>query len=256
LILLPETALPLFNTEVPPEYLEVLAQHARANGGDLLLGVPEYIEGTPPRYYNSVMSLGTAPVQTYRKFHLVPFGDYFPRWFFITWVMNALDIPMSDFSRGAKIQKPIEAAGQRIAANVCYEDAFGEELIRQLPEATLLANFTNDAWWGNSVAAEQHLQKAQMRALEAGRYMLRATNTGVTAIIDERGQVRARLPGFVTDSLTGAAQGFAGATPYVRWGNWPALIAAWIMLVAALGARRTWAPHAVRKTQSSRGEDS
>ncbi len=223
LILLPETAVPLLNVDVPPGYLELLAAHARANGGDLLFGIPEYVPGEPARYYNSVMSLGVSPTQTYRKHHLVPFGDYFPQWTFITWVMSAIDIPMSSFSRGDAVQAPLAVAGQQVAANICYEDVFGEEIIRQLPRATLLANFTNDAWWGESFASEQHLQISQMRAQETGRYMLRATNTGVTAIIDQRGRVLAAAPQFVTMALDGTAQGFAGSTPYARWGNWVVL---------------------------------
>jgi apolipoprotein N-acyltransferase len=229
LILLPETAVPLFDVNVPAGYLELLASHARSNGGDILLGIPELVDRPKPRYYNSVISLGTQPRQSFRKFHLVPFGDYFPEWAFITWVMNAMDIPMSSFSRGDPYQTPIDAAGQRIAVNICYEDVFGEEIIRQLPAATLLANFTNDAWWGESFASEQHLQMAQMRAQETGRYMLRATNTGVTAIIDERGRVLQRAPEFIETVVNGHAQGFSGSTPYVRWGNVPVLV-----LLAAL----------------------
>lgn len=231
LIVLPETAVPLFDVNVPKDYFELLAAHARSNGGDLLLGVPELVDGNPVRYYNSVISLGTNPRQTYRKHHLVPFGDYFPDWAFITWVMKAMDIPLSSFSRGDKVQQPLQVAGQRVAVNICYEDVFGEEIIRQLPAATMLANFTNDAWWGDSAASEQHLQKAQMRAQETGRYMLRATNTGVTAIIDQRGRVLASAPEFVATVVSGTAQGFSGATPYVRWGNWPALALATVMLV-------------------------
>jgi apolipoprotein N-acyltransferase len=237
LIVLPETALPLFNVDVPSGYLDALARHARNNGGDLLLGIPEYVPGEPPRYYNSVMSLGTQPTQTYRKYHLVPFGDYFPRWPLLTWIMNTLRIPMSDFSRGDPYQKPLEVAGQRVAVNICYEDVFGEEIIRQLPAATLLANFTNDAWWGESFAAEQHLQISQMRAQETGRYMLRATNTGVTAIVDERGRVLAAAPQFVATAIDGTAQGFAGSTPYVLWGNWVFLGLAAGMLAAAAAPR-------------------
>ncbi|MEO8631410.1 MAG: apolipoprotein N-acyltransferase, partial [Betaproteobacteria bacterium] len=175
LIVLPETAVPLVNIDVPPAFFDALAQHARRQQGDLLVGVPEYVQGTPPRYYNAVMSLGTNPVQHYQKYHLVPFGDYFPHWVFLSWIMNALEIPMSDFSRGDAYQQPMNVAGQRVAVNICYEDAFGEEIIHQLPQATLLANFTNDAWWGESIAAQQHLQISQMRAQETGRYMLRAT---------------------------------------------------------------------------------
>src|SRR5215813_476087 len=178
LILLPETALPLFKNDVPPEYFEALAAHAREKGGDVLLGIPEAVrEGGQTHYYNSVISLGMHPSQTYRKYHLVPFGDYFPHWGILNWIMSALDIPMSDFARGNPYQQPVAANGQRIAVDICYEDVFGEEIIRPLPQATMLANFTNDAWWGESWASDQHVQIAQMRAQETGRYMLRATNT-------------------------------------------------------------------------------
>ncbi len=239
LILLPETAIPVFNVEVPAGYLEALARHARANGGDILLGIPEYVPGDPPRYYNSVMSIGTHPVQTYRKYHLVPFGDYFPHWGFLSWIMNTLQIPMSDFSRGDPYQRPLEVAGEKVAVNICYEDVFGEEIIRQLPEATLLANFTNDAWWGDSIASDQHLQMSQMRSQETGRTMLRATNTGVTAIIDERGRVVRRIPQFATAVLEGSAQGRTGSTPYILWGNWPFLgLAVGSLLVPWAWARR------------------
>jgi apolipoprotein N-acyltransferase len=228
---------PMLNVDVPHGFLELLAAHARGNGGDLLLGIPEYLEGNPARYYNSVMSLGASPTQIYRKHHLVPFGDYFPQWTFITWVMNAMQIPMSSFSRGDAVQMPLAVAGQHVAVNICYEDAFGEELIRQLPRATILANFTNDAWWGDSFASEQHLQISQMRAQETGRYMLRATNTGVTAIIDQRGRVLAAAPQFVTTALDGFAQGYTGSTPYARWGNWVVLGLIATMLAVALALR-------------------
>jgi apolipoprotein N-acyltransferase len=168
----------------------------------------------------------------------VPFGDYFPHWGFLNWIMSALDIPMSDFSRGDPYQRPIGVAGQRIAVNICYEDVFGEEIIRQLPEATLLANFTNDAWWGNSIASDQHLQMAQMRAQETGRYMLRATNTGVTAIIDQRGRMVVAAPKFVTIILDGKAQGYGGSTPYIRCGNWPFLAVSALALISCLVWRR------------------
>ena len=195
--------------------------------------------GEAPRYYNSVMSLGTHPVQTYRKYHLVPFGDYFPHWAFLSWIMSTLHIPMSDFSRGDPYQRPLEVAGQKVAVNICYEDVFGEEIIRQLPAATLLANFTNDAWWGDSVASDQHLQMSQMRSQETGRTMLRATNTGVTAIIDEHGRVVRRVPEFVTALLEGEAQGRTGSTPYIVWGNWVFLgLAAGALLLSWLWARR------------------
>ncbi len=218
LILLPETALPLLHDNIAPEYLQALADHALRNGGDLLFGVPE--RDTSGNYFNSVMSLGGAPAQTYRKHHLVPFGDYLPLRPVFGWVMKILHIPMGDFSRGAAVQKPMQVAGQKVAVNICYEDVFGEEIIRQLPEATILANFTNDAWWGDSAASRQHAQIAQMRALETGRPMLRVTNTGVTAIIDPQGRMIATVPEFIATVLNGEVQGYQGSTPYVVFGNY------------------------------------
>lgn len=224
LIILPETAIPLFHDEVPPGYLETLAGHARRNGGDLLFGIPEYVAGETNRYYNSVMSVGGAPGQTYRKYHLVPFGEYIPLKPFFPWLIHqVLHIPLDDFSRGDKFQQPLQAAGERVALNICYEDVFGEEMIRQLPAATLLANVSNDAWFGDSIAPPQHLQMAQMRAVESGRYMLRATNTGMTAIIDQRGKLVQQVPQFQATALHGMAQGYTGSTPFVRWGNGAAL---------------------------------
>jgi apolipoprotein N-acyltransferase len=236
LILLPETALPMIDVDIPPQYISRLAARAVQNGGDVLYGVPEF--DPSGRYYNSVKSAGSAPVQTYRKVHLVPFGDYFPLRPVLGWVMTLLHIPMSDFSHGPEIQKPLQVAGQRVAVNICYEDAFGEEIIRQLPEATLLANFTNDAWWGDTIASMQHLQIAQMRALETGRSMLRATNTGVTAIIGPDGKVVLAAPDFKTISISGEVQGRQGRTPFIVWGNAGFLLICAIMIAIALWSAR------------------
>jgi apolipoprotein N-acyltransferase len=145
------------------------------------------------------------------------------------WVIEVLHIPLSDFARGDARQAPLAIGGQRVAADVCYEDAFGEEIIRQLPAASVLVNVSNLAWFGDSFAPWQHAQMSQMRALETGRMMLRATNTGVTAIIDAKGRVLASLPLFTAGSLSGEIQGYAGSTPYVRWGNVPVLMV-WGML--------------------------
>lgn len=232
LIVLPETALPMLNVDIPSGYLKALADPAIRNGGDILYGVPEL--DPSGNYYNSVMSIGTGPAQTYRKVHLVPFGDYFPLRPVLGWIMNLLHIPMSDFSHGPQVQNPLQVAGQKIAVNICYEDAFGEEIIRQLPRATMLANFTNDAWWGDTVASRQHLQMAQMRALETGRPMLRATNTGITAIIDSRGQIVASAPEFTRTKVSGDVRGYQGSTPYIVFGNIGFLVLALAMLLIPL----------------------
>ena len=118
---------------------------------------------------------------------------------------------MQDFSRGSIDQQPLNIAGQRVAVNICYEDVFGEEIIRQLPQATLLVNISNVAWFGRSIAPEQHLQISQARALETGRYMLRATNTGMTAVIDQRGRVVKVAPQFTTATVEHEVPGFQGS---------------------------------------------
>jgi apolipoprotein N-acyltransferase len=219
LIVFPETALPVFYERVPRAYLARLEAAAKRNDGDLLLGVP-YRSGTD--YYNSVLTLGVSPPQAYHKVHLVPFGEFVPMGF--RWTLDLMSIPLSDFSRGAPAQPPLVVAGQRVAVNICYEDAFGEEIARSLPEATLLVNVSNVAWFGDSLAPAQHLQIARMRAIETGRMHLTATNTGITAAIDRDGRVLERLPQFAEGRLEIEAQGYAGATPYVLLRDWPVVL--------------------------------
>ncbi len=231
LTVLPETALPLLRHEVPPALVEQLGNHARQNGGDVLIGSFERDHGS---YYNSVFTLGAADEQHYRKQHLVPFGEFIPLRPLLGWFINGvLNIPMGDLARGDALQAPLDIAGQRVAVNICYEDVFGEEIIRALPRATLLVNVTNDAWYGNSPVAAQHNQIAQLRALESGRMMLRATNTGVTSIIGADGKVLQQLPQHMEAVLLGMVQGYDGSTPYARWGNAAVLLLIALMLAGA-----------------------
>jgi apolipoprotein N-acyltransferase len=229
LVVLPETALPVFSDRLPNEYLAQLVDHARTRRADILVGLVERTADGRD-YYNSLFSVGTAPVQVYRKQHLVPFGEFVPPLF--GWIVRWLQIPMQDFARGGSDQRPMALSGQRVAINICYEDTFGEEVIRQLPEATILVNVSNTAWFGRSLAQPQHLQIARMRALETGRPMLRATNTGMTAIIDPRGRVQAVADPFSETVLRGRVQGHEGATPFVRVGNALAVVLALVLLAA------------------------
>ncbi len=238
LIVMPETALPLLRRDVPESYHAILSNHVRKSGGDILIGAFEKEDG---KYYNSVYSLGSADSQHYRKVHLVPFGEFIPMRSVLGWFINeVLDIPMGDLSSGGAVQAPLSVAGQKVAVNICYEDAFGEEIIRALPQATLLVNVTNDAWYGDSNAAMQHNQLSQMRALETGRMMLRATNTGVTSVIGVDGRIQAMLPQHEEGVLTAQVQGYEGRTPYVVWGNGAVLVLAGLMLGVVWGmGRRT-----------------
>jgi apolipoprotein N-acyltransferase len=234
LIVLPETALPRFYDGIDPAYLARLEAAARRNNGDLLVGVPMRRDG---EFYNSVVNLGSAPRQVYDKTHLVPFGEFAPPLF--GWVMRLVAIPLSDFGRGRADQPPFVVAGQRVAASVCYEDAFGDAVGAQARDATLLANLSNVAWFGDSLAPSQHLQIARLRAIETGRVHLTVANTGVTAAIDRDGAVLARLPSFAEGRLEISVQGYAGETPYMRFADWPIIALSLALLAAAaLLARR------------------
>lgn len=217
LTILPETALPLFFDQVPLEVFQGLTQH-----GDILLGIA--VRHRAGGYVNGAVALTAQGAQSYAKRHLVPFGEYVPPGF--AWFFDLVHIPMSDFSAGPAMQPPLAIADQRVAPNICYEDLFGAEILQALPQATLLVNLSNTAWFGDSLAQPQHLQIARLRALETGRTMLRATNTGITAAIAPDGRVLGQLPPFTAGALRIKAQGFTGLTPYARWGNAPALLLA------------------------------
>jgi apolipoprotein N-acyltransferase len=235
LIVWPETAIPRLLDQVDPDYLLGLKQQAAARNADLLIGIP--YRDAENNFYNSVFSFGASPTQFYSKSHLVPFGEFFPAGFH--WVLGMLHIPLGDFTRGPEEPKPLDVAGQQVAVDICYEDAFGEEIIHQLPQATVLVNVSNVAWFGHSIAPEQHLQISQMRALETGRPMLRATNTGMTAAIDARGHVEHVLPQYTEGALVASVQPYTGATPFVRWGNPPVVLLAVVLLgIAVLRARQ------------------
>jgi len=245
LVVLPESAFPMFASRVPEEVLGELIDRIRARNGLLLLGVftadPPLPGQQEPRYYNTVAALGGAgEIPLYRKRHLVPFGESIPLKTLIGPLINdILAIPLSDQTPGAAEQPPFVVDGHRIAVNICYEDAFGGELIGAARAAGVLVNVTNDAWYGHSIGAWQHNQIAAMRALELGRPMLRATNTGVTSAIDADGREFGRLPWFTRGILEVTVVPRAGRTPFVTLGELPVLLlAAGLVAVAALARRR------------------
>jgi apolipoprotein N-acyltransferase len=239
LIIWPEAAIPTL-IEYVPNYLASLRKTVAKSGGTVLLGIlrlPPGASESSESFQNIVVAL-TDPVQTYVKRHLVPFGEYFPVPGFIRDWMRYMNLPTGDAVSGAADQPPLEAAGERVAMTICYEDVFGAEQLHYLPEATLLVNVTNDAWFGNSIAPHQHLQIARVRAAEAGRYLLRAANTGVTAVVDQRGHVLATVPQFEAGVLKHAVRGYTGATPYARVGNYAVLGLIVLVLVAGYAVKR------------------
>lgn len=218
LVVWPEAAVPAYQDQVQFDFLDPLEADARKRRTDILLGVPTYDDNN---YYNSVISLGSSD-GTYNKRQLVPFGENFE--FLPLWVKHLLrdaDLPYSSFSPGAAEQPLLKAAGYPVGTSICYEDAYGAEIMRALPEAAYLVNVSNDGWFGDSIALPQHLEIARWRAIEAGRWLLRTTNTGITAIVDDKGKVRGVAPTDQVYVLKGEIQPLAGATPAALWGDWP-----------------------------------
>ena len=228
LIIWPEAAIPALAHEVE-DYLKAFAELAKARHQTIVLGILTY-EFDTNAFHNSLLMIGEG-AGLYHKRHLVPFGEYFPVPDFIRNMLRMMNLPYQDIDAGAAHQLPLQMPGVALAPTICYEDVFGTELRSFLPAAGLLVNVSNDAWFGDSIAPHQHLQMARFRALETGRYMLRSTNTGITAIIDEQGRVRKRGKQFGVAIVSASAQPFSGATPWVRFGNVPMLSACLLLLL-------------------------
>jgi apolipoprotein N-acyltransferase len=231
IVIWPEAALPGLSHEL----IDVLREEwtaAHAKGSALVLGQIRY-DFEEKVYFNAVLALDKEP-QWYAKRRLVPFSEYFP---VPTWVsdwLQGMDLPYSGFKAGVRNQDPLDAAGQKLALTICYEDAYAAEQLEVLKTATLLVNVTNDAWFGDSTAAHQHLQISRMRALEAGRQLLRAANDGISAVIATNGEVEKAFPRFQPGVLTANVQPRVGLTPYARVGNWPVIIVSFLLLAAGL----------------------
>ncbi|GAB4356869.1 MAG: apolipoprotein N-acyltransferase [Immundisolibacter sp.] len=217
-IIWPENAISALPSQLPAGYFDTV--RAAAAGAAVLVGIPT--EDPDGRYYNAVLQL-TPPGGEYRKRHLVPFGEYVPLQRQIGPLLDLLAVPMSDFSTGGAGQMPLQVAGTRAAASVCYEILFAQEM-RVAANAQWLVNVSNDAWFGDSIAPPQHLQTARMRARELARPIARATNTGLTALIDHRGRVTARATPFRQTVLRGALQPRQGLTPFARFGETPVTV--------------------------------
>jgi apolipoprotein N-acyltransferase len=246
LVVAPETAVPLLPSQLrdyAPGYWEGLEQHFAAPGRGALVGVP--LGDFDGGYTNSVAGLSADGAYRYDKWHLVPFGEFIPTGF--RWFTELMNIPLGDFARGLPNPPSFRLAGQRIGPNICYEDLFGEELALRFADPatapTLLANLSNIGWFGRTIAVDQHLHISRMRSLELQRAMLRATNTGATAIVDHRGRVVAQLPPHTAGVLSGSVEGREGVTPYAWWAARAGLAPLWALglaVAAALSSHRVW----------------
>ncbi|HYA60194.1 MAG TPA: apolipoprotein N-acyltransferase, partial [Burkholderiaceae bacterium] len=240
LIVLPESAFPVAVNDLPEEVLDALMDARRRQGAALIFGA--FIVEPDERYFNSAIGLDgeAARPQRYSKRHLVPFGEFIP--FGFRWFVDLMRIPIGDQQRGERFQPPMALAGQQVAVNICFEDLFGAQLLDAWHDPqrapTVLLNLSNLAWFDDSLALPQHLQISRMRALETARPVLLATNTGVTAIIDARGQVISELPVQTAGILEGTVQATQGTTPFIRTANWPIVIGSVLVLLAVAFVRQ------------------
>ncbi|MDB5882467.1 MAG: lnt [Ramlibacter sp.] len=241
LVVAPETAIPMLPQDLPHGYFEALKARFAAGEQAALVGIP--LGSFDQGYTNSVVGFKPdAPIYHFDKHHLVPFGEFIPPLF--KWFTRMMNIPLGDFNRGSLGQPAFEWKGERLAPNICYEDLFGEELGVQFADAalapTILVNVSNIGWFGNTVAIDQHLQISRMRSIEFQRPMIRATNTGATAIIDDRGHVSHILPRYTRGVLAGEVTGRTGITAYAWWvsrmGLWPL----WLLGLGIIAAATLW----------------
>jgi apolipoprotein N-acyltransferase len=214
LIIWPETAVPDYWHRIGP-FIRELREEMAPLETDLLLGI--FVKNEKQRVLNSLVNING---EMYHKRHLVPLGEFIPLRFLIEFFNKFVKIPMSDIASGEYDQPLLTAAGVPLGVSICFEEVFARDVIRDLPEAKLLVNVSNDAWFEDSIEPHQHHAIARMRALEAGRYMIRSTNTGITSFIGPHGEVITQLPQFETGVLKAEVQPLSGATPFVHWGDW------------------------------------
>ena len=229
LIVWPENSITQFYDRLEDNFFNPMGESAKEQGSEIVLGAP--VQRDDGRYYTSMVVAGDTERQ-YHKKHLVPFGEFLPLESLLRGLIDFFNMPMSDFASGPEVQPPLALAGTLAAVTICYEDLFGEEYLSQLPEAEILLNGSNNAWYGDSLAAHQHLEIARMRSLEFGRWTLRATTNGISAIIDSKGAIQKRSPQFEQAVVTGVVEPMQGATPYVFWGNWLVIL----LMIAGLGS--------------------
>ncbi|WP_426415943.1 apolipoprotein N-acyltransferase [Aestuariirhabdus sp. LZHN29] len=243
IIVWPENAIAALQHRMLP-YLEQLGQRARDTQTSLVSGIPIYQPDVSGQrvFYNGITSIGQGS-GNYRKQQLVPFGEYVPLQSLLRGLIAFFDLPMSDFARGPGDQPLLRAGPHQLAPLICYEIVYPDLVARMGREADLLLTISNDTWFGASIGPHQHLQMARMRALENGRYLIRATNDGITAIIDPKGQLIAQLPQFEAGVLRGNVTPMRGITPFGSNGSWPLIVfLGFALLAAMLGSHRTGGP--------------
>jgi apolipoprotein N-acyltransferase len=237
IVVWPESAIPDFYQRAEP-WLSPIAERAAQAETTLITGIP-YLEEDDRRYYNSIMALGLGS-GVYHKQRLVPFGEYVPLESYLRGLISFFDLPMSAFSPGPERQPPLRAGAYRVAPYICYEVVYPDLVAKSARRADLLITISNDSWFGASLGPLQHLQIARMRALENGRYLIRGTNNGVSALIDHRGQVIAATEQFEETVLVGKVEAMLGNTPFGSFGSKPVIIGCALMLILMAALYRTF----------------
>ncbi|ELR64356.1 Apolipoprotein N-acyltransferase [Photobacterium marinum] len=247
IIIWPEAAIPALETQVP-SFLQNLDSAARYNKTTVITGVLD--QKPNGEYFNNILTLGMNEASSYKyetanrysKHHLLPFGEFVPFGELLRPLAPFFNLPMSSFSRGEFIQPNLEASGYSLAPALCYEIAFSEQVRQNVSQDTeLLLTLSNDAWFGKSIGPFQHMEIAQMRSLELGKPLLRATNNGVTGVVDHTGRIVQQIPQFETAVLRTTVVPTEGLTPYTTLGSWPLYfyVLCSLMLSAALIRRKS-----------------
>ncbi len=235
LIVWPEAAIPAVPQRIPA-FLEELKRRALKSNTTLITGIPTFDDKTN-QFYNSLLSIGANSAQ-YNKTRLVPFGEYVPLEDTLRGVMSFFDLPMSNFVRGAAEQPLLRIDDRGIATAICYEVVYPDLVARMSKGASFMLTVSNDTWFGDSLALPQHLQMAQMRALENAKPLVRATNNGLTALVDHKGKVTGSIPAFAAGELAGKIQPRKGQTVFSMWGSWPC-ISLCVAIMAGLWRTKT-----------------
>ena len=245
IIVWPEGAIPALYSQ-SEQFLLDLDRHAKKYNTALITGIPTN-NNPQGLFYNSMLTVGDGQGQ-YNKTRLVPFGEYVPLETLIRGLNNFFDLPMSSFSLGAKHQSPLLAKQHNIATAICYEIAYPNLVAKNVRNTSLILTVSNDAWFGNSIAPQQHMQMARMRAIENAKPMMRATNNGITALVDHQGKVYKQLPQFNKGVLSGQVTPRVGSTPFTTYASWP-IVSFSLLTIAVLVFLR------IRKTKQENNNE-